>query len=167
MWRPSAYNDPLRRMLMKGQGARKLPTDAEGVPDLLADNGHLADIGRVQDHVRSLFRTAREYDRKRADVEERCLHDTQRYLVFLCGSVIGGQQRELTEIDRRCLQQILGFDVPPSDFKTIAEQLRSESPETLNRKRPMLLRLQAAEEWHIYDPSDHTISHLETIGAYI
>jgi hypothetical protein len=53
--------------------------------------------------------------------------------------VIGGQQRDLTEIDRRCLQQILGFDIPPATFTTIAKQLRSQGPEELDRKEVLQL----------------------------
>ena len=92
--------------------------------------------------------------------------DTQRFLVFLCARMIDGQQRDLTETDRRCLQQILGFQIPSAGFEDTAKELRTQGPEQLDRTFPMLLGLEAAEERRIYDPCDSTIRSLESVGKY-
>jgi AAA+ superfamily predicted ATPase len=172
MWKSSWHHDPLRRLLGKMEGHdkdkndEKLPTDDQGIPDLLADNEHLSHIGTVRDSVRSLFRAARQFDRHRNELQETCFLDTQRFLVFLCARMIDGQQRDLTEIDRRCLQQILGFQIPSAGFEAIAKEVRTQGPEQLDRKFPLLLSLQTAEERRTYDPCDSTIRNLESVGKY-
>jgi Cdc6-like AAA superfamily ATPase len=170
MWRPSSQYDRLSRLIDKATG-RKAPeteeglaSSSEGIPDLLADNGHLTDITRARRAVRSLLRTARQYDRQGAEINETCLADLQRFVVLVCGRVIGGQTRELTETDRKCLEQILGFDIEPALFDATTKELRTKTFQQLDRVFPKLLSLQAAEERRIYDPTDHTIESLETVG---
>jgi MoxR-like ATPase len=167
MWGSSSESDPFQRLLGKARGREKtMPADDQGIPDLLADNGHLHNISMVRDAVRSLLRDCREYDRQSHDLQNTCAADMQRFLVFFCGRIIGGQQRDLTEKDRRCLQQVLGWDIPIADFETIARELRTREPEQLNRTFSKLLTLQMAEERRIYDPCDSTIRSLETVGNY-
>jgi stage V sporulation protein K len=172
MWKSSWRDDPIRRLWRKIEGHDKdkndqtLPTDDQGIPDLLADNENLSHIGMVRDSVRSLFRAARQFDRQGNGLQETCFLDTQRFLVFLCARMIDGQQRDLTEKDRRCLQQILGFQIPSACFAATAKELRAQSPEELDQKLPVLLSLQAAEERRIYDPCDSTVKSLERVGKY-
>jgi hypothetical protein len=85
------------------------------VPDLLADNGHLHKISMTRDSLRTLLNAAREYDRKSDDISLECEADMRRFVVLLCGRLIDGQTRELTETDRQCLQQVLGIEVLPAE----------------------------------------------------
>jgi hypothetical protein len=84
MWKSSWHNDPLRYLRRKIEGRDEnespLPIDDQGIPDLLADNEHLANIGMVRDSVRSLLREARRFDRQRNEVQEACFLDTERPL---------------------------------------------------------------------------------------
>lgn len=171
MWKASSDNDPLHLLerWRRDKGDKKEETerpDDYGIPDLLADNEHLRNISMVRDEVRSLLRTARQYDHKSRDLQESCLADTQRSLVFLCCRVIDGQKRDLTEKDRRCLQQVLGFEIPLAGFETIARELRTREPEELDQAFPKLLDFQVAEERRIYDPCDSTIRNLKNVGTY-
>jgi Clp amino terminal domain, pathogenicity island component len=172
MWKSFWHNDPLRRLLGKMEGhdkdknGQKLPADDQGIPDLLADNEHLSHIKMVRDSVRSLLRAAGEFDRHGNELLGTCVLDIQQFLVFLCGRIINGQHRDLTEIDRRCLQQILGFQIPSASFEAMAKELRTQSPELLDRKFPVLLSLQTAKDRRIYDPCDSTIKNLENVGKY-
>ena len=146
MWKSSWHNDTWRSLLGKmerrdkDKGDQTLPADDQGIPDLLADNEHLSHIATVRDSVRSLLRDARQFDRRRSDLQETCFLDTQRFLVFLCARMIDGQQRDLTEMDRQCLQQILGFQIPSAGFEAIAKELRAQSPEQLDQKLPGVVK---------------------------
>src|SRR5437868_3325276 len=115
MWGPSdAYklrdffgsNKPAKQDSEKNRG---------GVPDLLADNGHLHKIRGARDSLRAVLNAAREYDRKSDDTSLGCEADMHRFVMLLCGRLIGVQTRELTETDRQWLQQILGLEVLPAE----------------------------------------------------
>jgi hypothetical protein len=168
MWGASSSEERLSRLLGRASGrspgGTNLHKDKEGIPDLLADNGHLFNIGMIRDSIRSLSANAREYDRKSQDLDEACHRDMQQFVVFLCCRIIGGQKRDLTEKDRRCLEQILGFEVSQTTFETAGKELRTKDPEQLDRRLPKLLLLQAAEEQRIYSPCDSTIRGLENVG---
>src|ERR1700730_996858 len=99
MWRAPSEKDPLQRLLDKveGRGKKTMQPDDQGIPDLLADNGHLSNISTVRDAVRSMLRAARQQDSQSSDLQETCVADTQRFLLFLCCRIVGGQQRDLTE----------------------------------------------------------------------
>ena len=88
----------------------------------------------------------------------------RRFVVLLCGRVIGGKTRDLTEKDRQCLQQVLGLEVLPAEWEAIARHLRSEPGELFDGILPKLLVLQATAEGFIYDPWMRTIEHLEDVG---
>src|ERR1700686_3391339 len=143
MWESSAEERLLRQLtsLDRPQKKEELTTDSEGVPDLLADSMHLLTIRLVRDFVRSLLRESRKYDRKAQNLESSCHQDMQRFIVFVCCRVIGGQTRDLTEKDRRCLQQVVGFEIPPASFEAIGKELRDQEAERLDQRIPELLRL--------------------------
>jgi hypothetical protein len=127
MWGPSSSEfDSFRRRLDKHTGRGKNEPEPEeetgDVPDLLADNDHLAKITYVRDSVRSLRKTAREHDRNSDDPQPDTEINMRRFLVVLCGRVIGGQKRDLTTKDRECLKQILGFEMRPAEFASIAKE---------------------------------------------
>src|SRR6202040_301640 len=102
-------------------------------------------IRTVRDSVRRLLRDSREQDRKTEDLDNSCYRDMQQFVVLIAGRVIGGQKRDLTEKDRRCLQQVLGFEIPAIGFEEIAKELRTTEAELLDRKVPMLLKLQVTQ----------------------
>ena len=136
------------------------------MPDLLADNGHLHNIRMARSSLRSLLNEARDYDRKSDDIALGCEADMRRFVVLLCGRVIDGKTRDLTDKDRQCLQQVLGLEVLPAEWETIAKHLRSEPGEQFDGILPKLLVLQATEEGIIYDPWMRTIEHLEDVGRH-
>jgi SpoVK/Ycf46/Vps4 family AAA+-type ATPase len=168
MWGPSSSEfDSFRRLLDKHTGRGKSEPEPEedtgDVPDLLADNEHLARITYVRDAVRSLLRTAREHDRKSDDAQPDTERDMRRFLVVLCCRVIGGQKRDLTAKDRECLKQILGFEISPAEFADMGKELRTQTSEQLDAGLPKLLAAQVRED-RIFDPCDTTLRLLDTIG---
>jgi SpoVK/Ycf46/Vps4 family AAA+-type ATPase len=162
MWRSSSPYQRLRRLLDPG---RDKPKNARGVPDLLADNEHLHSINMARNAVRWLLRDARKYDRESGDVQESCCNDLQRFLLLFCGRIIDGQQRDLNEVERACLEQVLGLEIPADTFTAVAKELRTCGAEQLDRKLPKLLSLQAAEGHRVFELWDHTIHNLETVGT--
>lgn len=162
MWGPS----PLDSLFGSGRkkAAKTLPVDDQGVPDLLADNQHLHAIQRARRAVRSLLKAARDYDKQSSDTEASCSADIQKTIWSLCCRIIGGQSRDLTEKDRRCLEQVLSLECSPENFQAICGELRTKTDEDLGKRAPRLLILQAREERRIFDPCDHTIDELKTIG---
>jgi hypothetical protein len=114
MWGPSS--DRLDNLLNLARGQKQTKNrgqDENAVPDLLADNGHLSKIGYVRDSVRRLLHMARAYDREDLAKQLGCEADIRRFVMLLCGRIIGGQRRDLTERDRLCLYQVLGFEFCP------------------------------------------------------
>jgi SpoVK/Ycf46/Vps4 family AAA+-type ATPase len=169
MWGPASSEiDSFRRLVDKHTGRGKNEPepeeDAGGVPDLLADNDHLYNIVFVRDSVRSLLKAARQYDRKSEGLELDLEMNMRRFIVVLCGRVIGGQKRDLNAKDRECLKQVLGFEILPAEFASIAKELRTQTPEQLDRNLPKLLAAQLKEEGRIFDPWDRTIQLLDTVG---
>src|ERR1041384_6367062 len=170
MWGPSSSElDRLRRLLDTHTGRGKDKSEPEedpgAVPDLLADNDHLRHITYVRDAVRSLLTSAREYDRKSEGVQPDIELDMRRFLVFLCGRVIGGQRRDLTVKDRECLRQVLGIEIAPEEFDSMAKELRTDAPQPLDVGLPKLLMAQVKEDRRIYDPCDRTLRYLDTVGT--
>ena len=165
MWGPSDDNK-LRNFFGSNKPVKQnIQKDRPGVPDLLADNGHLHNIRMARSSLRSLLNAARDYDRKSDDIALGCEADMRRFVVLLCGRVIDGKTRELTEKDRQCLQQVLGLEVLPAEWETIAKHLRSEPGGQFDGILPKLLVLQASEEGFIYEPM-RTIEHLEDVGRH-
>jgi SpoVK/Ycf46/Vps4 family AAA+-type ATPase len=169
MWGPASSEfDSLRRLMDKHTGRGKnepeREEDAGGVPDLLADNDHLTKITYVRDAVRSLLKAARDHDRKGEKLVLDIEMDMRRFLVSLCGRVIGGQKRDLNAKDRECLKQVLGFEILPAEFVSMAKALRTRTPEQLDNSLPKLLATQMREETRIFDPWDRTIRDLDTVG---
>lgn len=150
-----------RRATGKDEAPRTSPTK---IPDLFADNDNLHEITQVRDAVRGLRREARAIDAK-ADMSARsCEADLLRYCVLLCGRIIDGQKRSLTDKDRVCLEQVLGFQIDPAQFTDLATELQSRSPTELDGILPQLLRHQIRDDRRLFDPCDSTIRAFETIG---
>ncbi len=140
------------------------PKPSSEVPDLFANNDNLHEITRVRDAVRSLRREARLLDADADASARNCEADLRRYCLFACGRIIGGQRRELAEIDRACLEQVLGFRVEAASLHQISAELRSRPPAELDAIFPELLRRKAAEEFRSYDPCDSILRQIETIA---
>jgi hypothetical protein len=84
--------------------------------------------------------------------------------LLVCGRIIGGQKRELTELDRACLEQVLGFKIAPADFTAMAAALLSRPPAALDAMFPQVLRQKVNSDARIYDPCDSIIRHIETVA---
>ena len=80
-------------------GDPSMPAGSE-VPDLFADNIRLSQIATIRDVIRSLRREARSFDAESELSARSCEADLQRYVLLLCGRIIGGQNRDLNERDR-------------------------------------------------------------------
>lgn len=107
------------------------PVNASEVPDLLADNDDLREIRQVRDAVRSLRREAKALDAEADSPSRDCDADVCRCCLLVCGRMNGGQKRVLTELDRACLEQVLGFPITMEDLTKIGSELRSRA-----RRRP-------------------------------
>lgn len=95
------------------------------VPDLLADNDNLREITRARNAVRSLRRDAKALDAE-ADLNVRnCEADVCRCCLLVCSRIIGGQKRDFTEMDRACLEQLLGLPIRPDELSNIGAELRA------------------------------------------
>src|SRR4051794_6877912 len=86
-------------------------SDSSEVPDLFANNDNLHEITMVRDAIRGLRREARSLDAESELAARSCEADIRHYCVLVCGRIIGGQTRELIELDRACLEQVLGFKI--------------------------------------------------------
>ncbi|MGI9070820.1 MAG: hypothetical protein ACR2JB_05700 [Bryobacteraceae bacterium] len=138
----------------------------KGLPDLVADSDKLRDIKVVHDAVSSLLDKAREHDEKLASVVGECQQDTRRYLLLLSGRIIGGQRRALSERDRHCLVQVLGYEIPESEFKSVAEQLSTSSSEELDRILPLVLKLERESRGRAWSVK-WDIADIESIGRSV
>jgi stage V sporulation protein K len=166
----------IQKELMRGRdltsiwGGEKRKTSGfgrmKGLPDLLADHGKLQDIKLVRDAVSSLLDKAREQDQELASVIRECQQDMRRYLLLLSGRIIGGQQRALSERDRHCLIQALGFEIPESEFKSVAEQLSTSSSEELDRILPLVLKLERGSRTRAWSVK-WDIAAIESIGKSV
>src|SRR5262245_51200915 len=123
--------DRLKREVERRLGKRK-PKEVdkaeefpEQIPDLTANNDNLSEIVEVRDAVRDLRREARELDAEMDLSAKNCEADIRRYCVLVCGRIIGGQNRPLSEKDRACLEQVLGFRIDSESFKNIGAELRN------------------------------------------
>ena len=149
---------PKKRELRPVSGSTK-----SEIPNLFANNDNLHEITRVRDAVRGLGREARALDQD--SPAPTCEADLRRYCLLLCGRIIGGQSRELTERDRACLEQVLGFPIDSASFTGISAELRSRPATELDATIPELLRRRATEEVRaLYDPCDSIIREIETIA---
>jgi len=167
MWNSASPNQ-LMRTLDRNLGSSKPPDItlvSEGeMPDLLSDNDHLREITYVRDALRHLRAEAKELDRESDSPTRDCEEDLDRYCVFLCGRIIGGQSRELKGKDLAFLEQVLGRRIDARHFAEIAAQLRSRSSAELDTVVPELLRAKARAETKYSDPCDSVIRHIETIA---
>ncbi len=154
------------RVQIRNKQAKEEDSEPAEVPDLLADPDNLDAITMVRDAVRELRRDARKLDAEPDAVGGNCEADTLHFCLLLCGRVIGGQKRELTEIDRACLEQVLGQQIDSAEIKKMGLELRSRSAAELDAIFPELLRRKAAEEVRILDPCDSIIRRFETIVDY-
>ena len=167
MWNSASPNQ-LMRTLDRGPANSK-PIDitlvSEGeVPDLLSDNDNLREITYVRDALRYLRAEAKALDHESDSPTRNCEEDLERYCVFLCGRIIGGQSRELKGKDLAFLEQVLGRQIDAGHFAEIAAQLRSRSSTELDTVVPELLRAKARAEIKYSDPCDLVIRHIETIA---
>lgn len=167
MWEGTPGIDNLLRKLQRRNNPPKeevrRPASNSEVPDLLANTDNLREIKSVRDAVRSLCREARAVDAESEFTAKSCEADIRRYCLLICGRIIGGQKRELSELDRACLQQVLGFKIGSADFTAISAELRSRSGAELDAIFPELLRRKVSVEARIYDPCDSIIRHIETV----
>jgi SpoVK/Ycf46/Vps4 family AAA+-type ATPase len=135
------------------------------VPDLLADNDSLREIKQVRDAVRSLRREAKTIDAATDSLQQGCDADVCRCCLLVCGRVIGGQKRDFTEMDRACLEQVVGFPIKFDELTKIGADLRTRSVVELDAMFPELLRRKVGEEIRIYDPCDSIVRNFETIAS--
>jgi len=138
--------------------------ESSDIPELLANNDNLREIVEAHDAVRELRREARVLDAESESLSRSCEADIRRYCVLVCGRIIGGQKRDLTELDRSCLEQVLGFRIDPAGFTAIATELRSRPVAELDALFPELLRRMSAKEIRVYDPCDSTIRRIENLA---
>lgn len=168
MWEGTPGIDSLLRKLeRRNEPSNEKPERSASnseIPDLLSNRDTLREIKSVRDAVRSLCREARALDAESDLGAKSCETDIRRYCLLVCGRIIGGQKRELCELDRACLEQVLGFKIGPADFTAISAELRSRSPAELDAIFPELLRRKVSVEARIYDPCDSIIRHIETVA---
>jgi stage V sporulation protein K len=171
MWNGTPGLDSLRRAFDRNRGNEDVQDtsasrDSSEIPDLFENNDNLHEITMVRDAIRGLRREARALDAESEFTARSCEADIRRYCVLVCGRIIGGQIRQLTELDRACLEQVLGFKIDPADFRTIAAELRSRTPVELAATVPDVLRRKVTIESRIYDPCDSIIRQIETVAEY-
>jgi len=168
MWEGTPGIDRLLRKLERRneppKEETKRPASDSEVPDLLANTDTLREIIRARDAVRSLRREARALDAESEVGAKSCEADIRRYCLLVCGRIIGGQKRELADLDRACLDQVLGFNIAPADFTAVAAELQSRSLAELDAIFPELLRRKVSVDTRIYDPCDSIIRHIETVA---
>jgi SpoVK/Ycf46/Vps4 family AAA+-type ATPase len=169
MWKGTPGIDSLMRALDRRRSNQDpeeatVSSESSDVPDLVANNDNLREIIDVRDAVRGLRREARALDAESEFSSRSCEADIRRYCVLVCGRIIGGQKRELTELDRACLEQVLGFKLNTADFTAIGAELRSRSAAELDAVFPDVLRRRIAADARIYDPCDSIIRHIETVA---
>lgn len=169
MWKGTPGIDSLLRNLDRGRSKRKPVKKTESpestaVPDLFADNDNLHEITMARDAVRGLRRHARELDAESEFGAGSCEADIRRYCVLVCARIIGGQKRELTELDRGCLEQVLGFKINEADFTAIGADLRARPAVELDAVFPELLRRKVAATSIVFDPCDSIIREIETVA---
>ncbi|MFL6446968.1 MAG: AAA family ATPase [Bryobacteraceae bacterium] len=167
MWEGTPGIDSLLRKLERrneGPEEVKGPSSNSEVPDLLANPDTLSEIKSVRDAVRSLRREARALDAESEVGAKSCEPDIRRHCLLVCGRIIGGQKRDLTELDRACLEQVLGFKINRADFTAVDTELRSQSVAELDAIFPELLRRKVNVDARIYDPCDSMIRHIETVA---
>src|SRR4051794_18433802 len=120
MWKGTPGIDSLLRSLHQSREREEPKEDdassASDIPDLFANKDNLREITRVRDAVRTLRREARAIDGEMELSERSCEADLRGYCVIICGPIIGGQKRNLTDRDRLCLEQVLGFQIDSDDF---------------------------------------------------
>ncbi len=168
MWNGTPGIDSLLRKLKSNPENRK-PKEAAGfviseTPDLFANNDNLREITRVRDAVRDLRRDAKAIDVEDESLTRACEADFRRCCLLICGRIIGGQKRELTERDRSCLEQVLGFPVDSTELATVSAELRSRPVAELDGLFPMLLRRKLDVDTKYLDPCDSLIRKIETIA---
>jgi hypothetical protein len=138
----------------------------QDLPDLLSDNDKLLYIRGVRDAVAALLESARQHDQKSFSSAGECQRDTRRYLLLLCGRIIGGQKRKLSERDRHCLIQVLGFDFPEADFTSVAEQLSTSTSDELDRILPLLLKSELQSRGYL-SAVTWRLSDFETVATNV
>jgi hypothetical protein len=128
MWNSTLGPKQFMRTLDRSPVNPKLPDVslvlAEG-PDLLADNDNLREITYIRDALRYLRMDAKTLDIESESPTRDCEEDLQRYIVLICGRIMGGQTRDLTGKDLAFMEQILGLKIGGTDFAAIAAELRS------------------------------------------
>jgi hypothetical protein len=168
MWRGTPGLDRIIRALGRRPENRNPGQVGEStgseIPDLFADNDNLYEITKVRDAVRGLRRQAKALDQDCESPARSCEADLLHYCVLLCGRIIGGQSRELTERDRACLEQVLGYPIDSAEFAGISAELRSRPAAELDATIPQLLLRKATEAVRIFDSCDLIVREIETIG---
>ena len=168
MWTGTAGLDWLTRRLdreSRDPDEDERPVNPLEVPDLLADNDSLREIIQARDAVRSLRKEAKALDAEADSPSRDCDADVRRCCLLISGRMIGGQQRDFTEMDRACLEQVLGLTIPVDELTKIGTELRSRSVAELDAMFPELLRRRVGQEIRIYDPCDLIIRNFETIAS--
>ncbi len=169
MWTGTPGLDRLMRNLSGGSQNRDLISSAvnssSGVPDLLADNDNLGEITQVRDAVRTLRREAKALDAAADLADRNCDADVCRCCLLVCGRIVGGCRRDLTELDRACLEQVLGFSIASETLTKIGAELRSKSAGELDAMFPEILRRKVPEDSRIHDSCSSTIREFVTIAS--
>jgi SpoVK/Ycf46/Vps4 family AAA+-type ATPase len=170
MWKGTRGSDQILESLERRLGIGKPKEDrsseepADEIPDLIANTDNLYEITQVRDAMRTLRREARKLDAEGDLSEKICEADIRRYCVLVCGRIIGGQKRELSEKDRACLEQVLGFGINFEELQQIGAELRAKPAAELDAIFPELLRRKAVAEIFILDPCDSIIRNIETVA---
>jgi Cdc6-like AAA superfamily ATPase len=168
------WEDPIDRihnllspLNKRGQEKKKknLPPE-EAATELLIDPDKISEIRFARDSARSLLREARALDSRSDQIDGGIERETRRDIIVFCSLVIGGRNRSLSEKDRLCLQQVLGFSISTDDFTSGAETARNLPPEQPAPPLPKILSRTAGEEIRIIDPCRSIISNFESIGKH-
>ena len=160
----------LKRLESRSLSGQNQPDDkkgSSGVPNLLSDADNLGEITNARDAFRKVRKTARDLDANSEISHEKCEAQTWRYCLKLSCRVIGGQERNLSDIDLHCLQQIFGVPISPDLFEQTAQELRSSTSDQLEAELPTVLKLQSVESTKYSDPCDSTIACLVTLAESI
>ena len=80
------------------------------------------------------------------------------------GRIIGGQKRDFTEMDRACLEQVLGLPIQLDELTKIGAELRSRSC-GIGCHVSRSTAPKGQRTYSIFDPCDSIIRNFETIAS--
>jgi Holliday junction resolvasome RuvABC ATP-dependent DNA helicase subunit len=154
--------------LLEGLRRRRHKAGGEGssgvhhAPDLLADDRTIRCVISARDYVRQLFREAR----KQCGTNE-AVEDLKTWILTFAGGIIGCHSRAMTETDRLCLIQLLGFEIPANVVRDLSESLRERKLSDLGLPALTVTVAKAAGEVRIFDPAESLLDKVVHLGEKI